>query len=68
MKGIVILCEGRHDAAFLSVLLECEGYKSYKKIVSEMVKPLSEYFTTKFTQYEYESNQLFERPILPYIM
>ena len=68
MKGIIILCEGRHDAAFLSVLLECEGYRNYKKTIKEMITPLYEYFTTKFSKYEYESNELFERPILPYIM
>ena len=33
-----------------------------------MVEPLSDYFMKKFAGYEYESNDLFKRPILPYIM
>ncbi len=68
MKGVIILCEGRHDVAFLSVLLKHEGYTDYKKTIGKMVQPLKEYFITKFERYDYESSQLFNRPVLPWIM
>ncbi len=68
MIGIVVLCEGRHDVAYISLLLENDGYLHYKETVSQMVSPLYEYFSSKISSFPYDSNLLFKRPILPWIM
>jgi len=67
MKGIIIFCEGKSDVAFLSLLIKQIDFKDYKVKVEEMIKPLKEYFISQFDKYEYESNELLKRPILPWI-
>jgi len=68
MKGIIIVCEGTSDVAYLSFLLKSIGYDNYKIVIEKMIKPLKEFFISQFQQYEYKSNELLKRPILPWIM
>ena len=72
MKGIVILCEGRHDTAFVSKMLEIAGYKHYSSkkniTIDKMEQPLKGLFINKLKNYQYESKRLLQRPILPWIM
>lgn len=76
-KVVILLCEGKTDVAFLSrLLITSDNYKNYKKTVESMPFPFGlntksktdGYFSKKLKEYEYDSAQLHEKPLLPTIL
>ena len=71
MKIIVLICEGKTDTSFLSVLLKSEmEFLDYsnKTILSKIKEPLGSYLLHMFNDYEYEDFKVFERPPIPIIL
>lgn len=79
LKAIIVLCEGKTDVAFLRRLLVVDNYHDYKEIVGNIPKPLGlggdksekakgSYFINKLRNYQYDSSNLRDTPILPLIL
>ena len=76
VKAIIALCEGKTDVAFLRQLLLSDDYRDYVEIVSKIRQPLGlggnqtgeSYFINKLKTYEYDSSELRDRPLLPFIL
>lgn len=67
-RAIVVLCEGRTDVAYFRRLLNMEDYKDYKEVVGNMVKPLDSFFNSYLKSYNYETERVLSRPLLPVIL
>lgn len=67
-KGIILLCEGRTDVAYIRKLLQLDNYRDYKEVVSDMVKPLDSFFENYLSGFDYVSGEILNRPILPIIL
>jgi len=69
IKVVVLLCEGKTDVAFIRRLaMDLDDYKDYKEIIKDIHKPLSSYFIDKVKNYDYDSSNLRDRPLLPLIL
>ncbi|MBJ2174392.1 hypothetical protein JBL43_09100 [Aureibaculum sp. A20] len=67
MNGILIICEGKHDMAYLSLLLELLNFSEYKKNISDFDQPLKDLFINQIGKFDYDNNRLRKGPNLPVI-
>ncbi len=67
MNGILIICEGKQDAAYISLLLELMDFLEYRKIISDFDQPLKDFFLNQINGFEYDANRLRKGPNLPII-
>ena len=68
IKVVLVFCEGKTDVSFLRVILLLNQYKDYKEVVSEIKFPLNSLFLQRIKNYDYDSSELLDRPMLPLIM
>lgn len=67
MTGILIICEGKQDVAYISLLLELMGFSEYAKVISDFDQPLQKFFLQQVKGFEYDNNRLRKGPNLPII-
>jgi hypothetical protein len=67
MNGILIICEGKHDVSYLSLLLELLGFSEYKKNINDFDQPLKDLFTKQLVKFDYDNSRLRKGPNLPVI-
>jgi len=66
MKVTVVLCEGAHDVAFLSRVLETMDFEEYSGAIRDMPQPFKRYIPKKLKKYNYRALTLNNlRPPLP---
>lgn len=77
LKVVVLLCEGKHDVAFMRRVLLTDNYRDYQEKVNNIPAPLGlknaskegvSYFINKVKEYNYDSSTLRDRPLLPLIL
>lgn len=69
MKSLLLICEGKHDVAFLKVILEKKlNFSNYAAKVKDIQEPVSSYLLSQIQGYEYDENRLREGPKLPIIL
>jgi len=55
MNGILIICEGKHDVSYLSLLLELLDFAEYKKNISDFDQPLKDLFINQIGKFDYDN-------------
>ena len=69
MNSILIICEGKHDVAFLKVILEKRlKFSNYQVSVKNIEKPVGDYLIKKIRDFEYDESRLRDGPKLPIIL
>jgi hypothetical protein len=69
MKSMLLICEGKHDVAFLKVILEKKlNFRNYTVNVQDIQEPIGGYLLSQIQGYEYDENRLRDGPKLPIIL
>lgn len=62
-KHIIVFCEGDHDIAFLTRIIQVQGFKPYKKTVKNFPSPLNDLYLSNLSGKKIEDYEFkFQRP------
>ena len=69
MKINIFLCEGAHDVAFLFRIFRLCGYSDLSnKLIKDLPELFKKYILKQIEEFDYQSGNLFGKPILPIIL